>query len=110
MKMNEKRLGLKTLREENRRYDGTAGVSEGNRSRGFIPAFLDKGTGNAYPSRFENGELAPVHLFDGLPEALVIRSVVTGRIYSLRDGLISGFLLGRRFYTRSEAAMVVSQQ
>ncbi|HID82439.1 MAG TPA: hypothetical protein EYH06_04965 [Chromatiales bacterium] len=105
--MSDKRLRLRSLYEENERYHGTGGVSENNRSRGFIPAFLDTATGNAYPSRFANGKLAPIHLFDGLPDMLVKKSVVTGRTYALRDGLVSGFLLGRRFYTRAEAATVV---
>lgn len=104
MKMNDKRLRLRSLHEENQRYHDTGGVSENNRDRGFIPAFMDTVTGDAYPSRFANGKLAPVHLFDGLPDTLVKKSVVTGRTYALRDGLVSGFLLGRRFYTRAEAA------
>ena len=107
MKMNDKRLRLRSLYEENEYYHNTGGVSENNRSRGFIPAFMDTATGNAYPSRFANGELAPVHLFDGLPDTLVKKSVVTGRTYALRDGLVSGFLLGRIFYTRAEAAMAM---
>ena len=104
MKMNDKRLKAVSLEEENSQYKGTGGVSEGNRAYGFIPAFLDTVTGYAYPSRFANGKLAPVHLFDGLPEKLVEKSVVTGKVYALRKGLVSGFLRGQKFYTRSEAA------
>lgn len=107
MKMNDKSLRLKSLYEENERYFGTGGVSENNRDSGFVPAFMDTITGHAYPSRFANGKLAPVHLFDGLPDALVKKSVVTGRIYALREGLVSGFLQGRRFYTRAEAAITI---
>lgn len=104
MKMSDKKFQPASLKEENKQYQGTGGVSVENRGAGFIPAFLDTATGNAYPSRFANGKLAPVHLFDGLPESLVKKSVVTGKIYALKNGLISGFIRGRQFYTRAEVA------
>ena len=110
MKIEDRKFIELSLRDENRQYHGTGGVSAGNRDVGFIPAFLDTVTGNAYPSRFANGRPAPVHLFDGLPEALVKKSLVTGKAYALKERLISGFIRDRRFYTRAEAANVVAGQ
>lgn len=108
MNTSDNKLKVESLVEENRQYRGTGGVSEGNRASGFVPAFLNKITGDVYLSCFSNGRLAPVHLLDGLPAHVVLKSVVTGRAYALQDGVISGFILGRRFYTREEACLMVA--
>ena len=52
----------KCLRNENRAFRGTGGVSAGNRTSGFIPAFCDTTTGRVEPSRLADGRLAPMHL------------------------------------------------
>ena len=108
MKTSDYKLKVESLAEENRQYLGTGGVSEGNRTSGFVPAFLNKVTGDVYLSCFSNGRPAPVHMLDGLPANTVLKSLVTGRAYALRDGVISGFILGRRFYTREEACLMVA--
>ena len=56
------------LRQENCVFRGTGGISQENQNVGFRPALLDADTGIVYPSRFANGQPAPVHLLDGLPE------------------------------------------
>jgi hypothetical protein len=79
------------LQRENIIYEGSGGVSAGNRSLGFRPAFRNLETGSVYPSRFADGRPAPIHVIDGLPG-------------EVRDSVQSGFLLNGCFYDRDEAA------
>jgi hypothetical protein len=60
------------LEDENRRYQGTGGISQENHPYGFLPAFLDASTGSVYLSRFPDGRRALIHLLDSLPEKLVL--------------------------------------
>jgi hypothetical protein len=60
-------LSLNTLQTQNRQFSGTGGVSAENRAQRFRPAFMDRRTGEVYPSRFGDGRPAPIHLLDGLP-------------------------------------------
>ncbi len=96
-------LSLARLREQNRRYRGSGGVSAGNRGAGFLPAFLDRGTGLVYPSRFPDGSPAPVHVLDGLPAELVVRRTESGRVAAVRDTVVAGFVRDGRFLLRHEA-------
>jgi hypothetical protein len=95
------------LRQENLVFRGTGGISEENQGVGFRPAFLDADTGVVYPSRFANGQPAPFHLVDGLPEELVLARHGTGRIAAVKPSVISGFVRHERFYTREQAARAV---
>jgi hypothetical protein len=94
---------------DSKSHRGTGGVSEENEGFGFRPAFLDAGTGIVYRSRFQDGTPAPFHLLDGLPEELVASRNGYGRVAAVKAFLISGFVRLGRFYTRDEAAAVVSQ-
>lgn len=96
------------LARESARHAGTGGASEGNRERGFRPAFLDHETGVVYESRFADGRQAPVHVLDGLPDCLVLHRRADGRVASVRGTLVAGFVRAGRFYTREEAASVAS--
>jgi hypothetical protein len=96
-----------TLRRENRRFHGTGGVSQANRGFGFRPAFLDGDTGRVYLSRFSDGKPAPLHVLDGLPEELVLLRSSQGRITTVKDSVIAGFILETRFYTRQQAARLL---
>jgi hypothetical protein len=80
-----------TLQQENIAHRATGGVSAGNRSFGFRPAFRNTETGSVYPSRLVDGRPAPIHMIDGLPD-------------EVRDSVQSGFLLDGCFYDRDEAA------
>jgi hypothetical protein len=93
-----------TLALENARYAGTAGVSQGSRRLGFLPAFLDAGSGEVYLSRFADGRLAPIHMLDGLPEKLVVARSEK-RITAVKASVIAGFVREHRFYTREQAAL-----
>ncbi|MEX0943415.1 MAG: hypothetical protein WD002_12820 [Pseudomonadales bacterium] len=62
-------MNYQTLRKENREFGGTMGTSEINASTGFIPAFRDLTTGRVEHARFKDGQVAPVHLVEGSPDA-----------------------------------------
>lgn len=95
------------LRQENLAFRGTGGLSQENHSVGFRPAFLDSDTGIVYASCYANGEPAPFHLLDGLPEELVMARHATGRVAAVKQTVVSGFVLRERFYTREQAAQAV---
>lgn len=94
------------LRAENERFEGSGGVSHGNRALGFAPAFYEGHSGEAVPSCFSNGMPAPIHILEGLPEAWVIARDATGRAIAVKPSVIAGFLYEERFYTREEAARI----
>jgi len=93
-----------TLAQENCQYTGTSGISMNNRSQGFVPAFLDTETGNFYPSRFQDGSAAPVHVLSGLPYELFDPDSSSDGQLVVKHSLISGFLREEIFYSREEAA------
>jgi hypothetical protein len=97
-------MNRRLLRQENEQYAGSGGVSRENRSLGLRPAFRDNASGKVYPSCFADGRPAPFHLLDGLPDALVMRRADSGQVLEAKAGLVCGFLLHDRFYTRDEAA------
>jgi len=92
------------LRTENRIYDGTGGVSAGNRTAGFVPAFRDTATGRVEPSRLADGSPAPMHLLAGLPEEWILARGEGNRVLAVKATVIAGFLRAGAFYTRAEAA------
>ena len=93
-----------TLREQNKQFKGTGGISQENRSVGFVPAFQNSRTGTVYRSRFSDGRNAPIHVMDGLPSKLILKISASGRVVALIDSVIAGFLRDDLFYTRREAA------
>lgn len=99
-------LSCELLRRENRQYRGTGGVSRGNRSSCFVPAFQDVDTGVTYRSRFADGSPAPMHILEGLPAHVLAR---TGDVVKAGQNLISGFLRNGIFYTRAQAAAAIQQ-
>lgn len=100
----QRELHSRSLRRQNQIYAGTGGISEVNRKEGFVPGFFNPETGTAVVSRFANGTPAPIHLLDGLPDAWVSQRDRTGKALEACDGVVAGFLLGERFYTRGQAA------
>ncbi len=101
-------LSTRILAVQNHIYRETGGVSEGNRDRGFRPAFLDQSTGTTWLSRFADGRIAPVHVLDGLPSELVAERDGGGHVKVAKDCIIAGFLRGGSFYTRTQAARAVA--
>jgi hypothetical protein len=92
-----------SLRNENVLYARTRGVSQNNGSFGFRPGYFDGATGEAVLSRFADGTPAPVHLLDGLPDSWILDRDPEGHVTATRQGIVSGFSLDGRFYTRAEA-------
>lgn len=95
-----------TLILENHRFQGSAGVSAGNRHLGFRSAFRDRATDRIYLSRFADGRTAPIHLLDGLPEELVTARDAGGRVVAVKPSVEAGFEHGGRFLTREQARRV----
>jgi hypothetical protein len=102
-------LNAQALHRENQRHGGTGGVSRGNASLGFRPAFFDYATHTLYPSRFRDGRLAPFHLLEGLPDAAVAIRAPDGRVVAAKATLLAGFERNGFFYTRTAAAKAVKE-
>ena len=102
-------LSYEELEQENHRYRGTGGISQENRSTGFVPAYRDSKTGAVYRSRFGDGRPASVHLLDALPGHLVTKRNAKGQVIAVSSEVVSGFLRNGTFFTRSEAAEWVSR-
>lgn len=93
-----------TLRMENLAFGGTNGISQNNRDSGFLPAFRDKRSGRVEIARTRVGLPASFHLIEWLPREWARSVTDSGRISSLRSGIVSGFVRDGVFYTREEAA------
>lgn len=102
--MTQNELQLETLA-----FAGTGGVSSNSRSSGFHPAFMDTYTQAVYLSRFLNGQPAPFHLLDGLPDDVVVTRGASGRVNTVKPTVVSGFVRDGEFYTRDEAAQRVAE-
>jgi hypothetical protein len=102
--MTENELQLETLA-----FAGTGGISSNSRSSGFHPAFMDTYTQVVYLSRFLNGQPAPFHLLDGLPDEVVVTRGASGRINTVKPTVVSGFVRDGEFYNRDEAAQHVAE-
>ena len=89
-------------------YRETGGVSENNGTLGFQPAFIDRDTQTVHLSRFSDGRPAPCHVLDGLPAELVLARSAQGRVLRVKGSVISGFVRDERFYTREEAAAMLT--
>jgi len=100
-------LTAAVLAEENLTTRDHGGVSAGNCSLGFRPAFQDTHTEIVYPSLFSDGRAAPCHLLDGLPDEVVVARTPAGRVAAVKSSVISGFVRLGRFYTREQAALAV---
>jgi len=92
------------LQRENNAYRETGGISPRSRGYGFRPAFLDTETQVVYPCRFANGQPAPFHSLEGLPDAVVLSRGLWGRVATVKASIVSGFILDDRFYNRDDAA------
>ena len=97
-------LTVTTLKQENRRFAGTGGVSQGNHHRRFQPAFRDTTTGRTELARFADGRPAPMHLLDGLPHEWITELDQAGRVRAVIQSVVSGFVRDGIFYTREQAA------
>ena len=92
-----------TLRLENLEYQGTAGVSRNNHDAGFRPAYRNIRTGQTVISCFANGEPAPVHVLEGLPDDWVVARGPDGGVTRVCATVIAGFVRDGRFFSREAA-------
>lgn len=96
------------LDNQNARYAGTGGVSFNNRRAGFAPAYLNTDTGEMVVSCFADGSPAPVHVLDGLPGDWVAVRGDDGGVSAAVSSVVAGFTRHGVFYTRADAARLVS--
>jgi hypothetical protein len=96
------------LKKDNQIFDGTAGVSAGNCTAGFIPAFCDTETGKVVPSRHADGSLAPIHVLAGLPREWAVELGNGNVVLAVKETIIAGFLRAGVFFTRDQAAQAVA--
>ncbi|NNJ93734.1 MAG: hypothetical protein HKP57_03210 [Halobacteria archaeon] len=96
-----------SLKQENLAFSGTPGVSDENRCHGFRPAFCDSITGRVEISRYLNGQPAPMHLIEGLPECWIVARDETFKATAIKHSVVAGFVRDGCFYTRSQAAEAV---
>ena len=101
-------LTARTLRDDNRIFNNTGGVSAGNRTLGFRPAFKNTTSGKVYLSRFADGRPAPIHVLEGLPKGLMQAGDAAGKV--IDNFVIAGFVLKNTFYTREEVANAVASK
>lgn len=97
-------LTSRGLRQQCRLYRGTGGASEDNRHAGFVPAFLNRDSGDIHLSIFSDGEVCPVHTLDGLPDSVIVRRNRSGMVTAVKSCIVAGFVCDGRFYTREQAA------
>ncbi|MFW1676683.1 hypothetical protein ACFVYJ_02720 [Pontibacter sp. JAM-7] len=95
------------LNNENLQYQNTAGISQNNRSSGFIPAFCDTETGRVELSCLTEGIPAPVHLLCGVPDEWVVSRNMQGEVMAIKASVIAGFCRDGVFFTREQAASAV---
>ena len=90
------------LRRENQSFRNTKGVSASCRVLGFRPAFRNAHTGEVRLSRFANGNPAPIHVLDGLPDHWGITRDQYGHAVRVDALVVSGFVKEDKFYTRTQ--------
>lgn len=95
------------LEKENLAFSGTPGVSHENRGNGFRPAFYDRETERVEISRLLNGEPAPIHLIEGLPDSWIVERDADSKATAIKHSVIAGFVRDGCFYTRCQAAEAV---
>lgn len=105
----ERPMTEKVLQRENVLHADAGGTSYHVAQFGFRPAFFDFSTVTVYRSRFANGQLAPFHLLDGLPDHLVVQRDDFGRVVSAKPTLVSGFERNGYFFTRDAASKAVAE-
>jgi hypothetical protein len=106
-KYTKKMMTNQVLENENRAYTNTGGRSQEIDSVQFLPAFYDQQTAQIFPSCFANGQLAPIHILDGLPDACVLERDARGKVLKVKASVISGFVKCKQFYTRAQAVVLL---
>jgi hypothetical protein len=95
------------LDTQNAEYAGTAGVSQHNRTAGFIPAYCNHADGQVVASRFADGRPAPIHVLEGVPDDWVEHRDTDSGSIRLKPTVEAGFIRDGRFFSRAAAKAVV---
>ncbi|MCB1774439.1 MAG: dihydroorotase [Gammaproteobacteria bacterium] len=98
------------LEAQNGEFAGTAGVSQYNRSAGFVPAYCNHADGQVVASRFADGTPAPIHVLEGVPEHWVEHRDADSGLIRLKPTVEAGFLRDGRFFSREAARAAVEQE
>lgn len=101
-------LSRDTLKQQNRQFADSGGVSRNNRCAGFVPGYLNTQSGIAVLSCFANGNPAPIHLLEGLPSEWVSERDQAGMPVCTIPEVIAGFIRDGHFYSREEAARILA--
>ena len=88
-------------------YRGTGGVSAENRAFGFLPAFLDRESGQIHLSCDSRGIPAAIHQFDGMPADWVVECDHDGKPSAVKASIVAGFVREGYFFTREQAAQLI---
>jgi hypothetical protein len=88
-------------------YRGTGGVSVENRAFGFLPAFLDRESGQIHLSCDARGIPAAVHQFDGMPADWIVKCGRDGKPCAVKASIVAGFVREGYFFTREQAAQLI---
>jgi hypothetical protein len=83
-------------------YSQLGGAVFRDTSFGFMPAFKNLYNDETHLCTYDSGELAVVHVLDGLPSYWVEEWGADGRPHHLKKGIIAGFMRFGRFYTLNE--------
>ena len=65
---------------QDRHFKGSGRRQSENRRLRFLPPFLHRRSGAVYLSRFTDGQLAPTHRLNCLPQQLVAKRKAIGRV------------------------------
>lgn len=76
---------------------------------GFRHAFFDYSTCAIYLSTDRMGRPANCHTLEGLPDGVVARAWITGRVASVKATLVAGFERNGMFYTARSAARAAAE-
>lgn len=105
--VNPHLIACARLASENLEYAGTGGVSQNNHEYGFIPAFRDEDSQKVVLSKLANGQIAPIHVLEGIPSSWFLTEKGSDRSAFLKESITSGFVRQGQFYTRKQAAAAV---
>ena len=94
------------LRRQNLAFQGQRGISQNNGDLGYRAAFREEATGQIELARHADGQSAPMHLISGLPRDWGKSFADDGSIQRLKAGIVAGFELDGRFFTRQEVAQL----
>ncbi len=97
-------LTQRALQHASAPFKGTCGDSATAVAHNFVPAFRNDANGAVELARHADGSPACMHLIAYLPRQWAARCDQKGKIVELRDGIVAGFCLGSKFFTREEAA------